>query len=407
MAQFVGEISSFDALAGRVAARSNLPAMEPGGIQSHRNVEGICDDPGVLHRFNSIAASIKEDADMKGVLVSLQLVPDLVVCMSYPLINTEDFEEGIVMDNRPAIGLDLTAIPSAAIFSESLLLSTSIFIVGPVTLAECLNERNCDVSVEKAFIAALPIKSANHTIMVNNRRYKGWGSIEAKINWKALIEKSDIYERFASVGKGFRLTRTDVINESTSEVVVLAETQDFDDSRYVQVSITLDTVDDLWQMTVAYEQASEQWMPYAIASAVLLAFFFAALVFNIMMQKQKFLMMQKRYLEDLAQPQKFRLRMFLDVHENVEPTAEMESQILSKKPIADFFPQCTVLMADIAGFTSWSSEREPSQVFQLLQTVFFHFDKVWKSDIERKQLESKGFFPHLFIVCRFAGNETS
>ncbi len=387
LAQFVGEISSFEALAGRVAARSNLPAMEPGGIQSHRNVDGICDDPSVLDRFNGIAASIKEAADMKGVLVSLQLVPDQVVCMSYPLINTEDFEEGIVMDNRPAIGLDLTAIHSTAIFSESLLLSTSVFIGGPVTLAECLNERNCDVSVEKAFIAALPIKSTNHTILVNNQRYKGWGSVEAKINWKALIERSDIYERFASDGKGFRLTRVDAIDENTSEVVVLAETKDFDNSKYIHVSITLDTVDDWWLMTVAYEQTSEHWMPYAIASTVLLAFFFAALVFNIMMQKQKFLMMQKRYLEDLAQPQKLRLRMFLDVHENAEPTAEMESQILSKKPIADFFPQCTVLMADIAGFTSWSSEREPSQVFQLLQTVFFHFDKVRKRLPRTKAIE--------------------
>ena len=94
-------------------------------------------------------------------------------------------------------------------------------------------------------------------------------------------------------------------------------------------------------------------------------------------------MMQKRYMEDLAQPQKLRLRMFLDVQDNAEPTPEMEAYILSKKPIADFFPQCTVLMADIAGFTSWSSEREPSQVFQLLQTVFFHFDKVrcqWQLD---------------------------
>ncbi len=387
LAQFVGEINSFDALAGRVAARPNHPAMEPGGLQSHRDVDGICDDPVVLDRFNGIAASIKEAADMKGVLVSLQLVPDQVVCMSYPLINTEDFEEGIVMDNRPAIGLDLTAIPSTSIFSESVLLSTGVYISGPITLAECSN--GCNVSVEKAFIAALPIKSKNHTIQVNNQSYDGWGSVEAKINWKALIERSLIYERFESDGKGFRLTRIDKIDEDVSEVVVLAETKDFDSSRYIRVSITLDTVDDLWQMTVAYEQTSKQWMPYAIASTVLLAFFFAVLVFNVMIQKQKFLMMQKRYMEDLAQPQKVRLRMFLDVQESAEPTAEMESQILNKKPIADFFPQCTVLMADIAGFTGWSSEREPSQVFQLLQTVFFHFDKVKMGTAKKADVNSK------------------
>jgi hypothetical protein len=162
----------------------------------------------------------------------------------------------------------------------------------------------------------------------------------------------------------------------TTEEVVLAKTADFDSPYYVKVSTTLDTVDDTWRMIIAYENASSDWLPYGIASTVLVSSFFAALVFMVLLQKQKFVIMQKRYMEDLAQPQKLRLRMFLDVHENAEVTPEMEAQILHKKPIADFFPQCTVCMADIAGFTSWSSEREPSQVFQLLQTVFFHFDKV-------------------------------
>jgi hypothetical protein len=44
------------------------------------------------------------------------------------------------------------------------------------------------------------------------------------------------------------------------------------------------------------------------------------------------------------------------------------------KPIADLFPQTTVLFADIAGFTAWSSSREPCQVFTLLETVYHAFD---------------------------------
>eukprot|EP00980_Cylindrotheca_fusiformis_P000463 scaffold115_cov123-Cylindrotheca_fusiformis.AAC.3 len=46
------------------------------------------------------------------------------------------------------------------------------------------------------------------------------------------------------------------------------------------------------------------------------------------------------------------------------------------KPIADLFPQATVMFADISGFTAWSSEREPAQVFQLLETVYHNFDKI-------------------------------
>jgi hypothetical protein len=47
-------------------------------------------------------------------------------------------------------------------------------------------------------------------------------------------------------------------------------------------------------------------------------------------------------------------------------------------PIADLFPHSTVFFADIAGFTSWSSCREPAQVFVLLQTIYQAFDLIAK-----------------------------
>lgn len=36
------------------------------------------------------------------------------------------------------------------------------------------------------------------------------------------------------------------------------------------------------------------------------------------------------------------------------------------------------MFADIAGFTAWSSEREPSQVFKLLETLYHEFDTIAK-----------------------------
>ena len=45
-------------------------------------------------------------------------------------------------------------------------------------------------------------------------------------------------------------------------------------------------------------------------------------------------------------------------------------------PIADLYPETTVLFADIAGFTAWSSVREPSQVFTLLETLYRAFDEI-------------------------------
>lgn len=44
--------------------------------------------------------------------------------------------------------------------------------------------------------------------------------------------------------------------------------------------------------------------------------------------------------------------------------------------IATKFPDCTVFFADLAGFTKWSSTREPDQVFRLLEAMFKEFDSV-------------------------------
>mmetsp|Transcript_8004 Transcript_8004/g.20080 ORF Transcript_8004/g.20080 Transcript_8004/m.20080 type:complete len:1233 (+) Transcript_8004:204-3902(+) len=46
------------------------------------------------------------------------------------------------------------------------------------------------------------------------------------------------------------------------------------------------------------------------------------------------------------------------------------------KPIADLFPECTVFFADISRFTAWSSVRDPTQVFTLLETVYNAFDQI-------------------------------
>ena len=50
--------------------------------------------------------------------------------------------------------------------------------------------------------------------------------------------------------------------------------------------------------------------------------------------------------------------------------------ILPGKPLAELFPEATIMFADIAGFTAWSSVRDPSQVFTLLETLYRAFDTV-------------------------------
>jgi len=45
-------------------------------------------------------------------------------------------------------------------------------------------------------------------------------------------------------------------------------------------------------------------------------------------------------------------------------------------PIASFFANTTVMFGDIAGFTAWSSSRQPSEVFTLLETLYGKIDSI-------------------------------
>ncbi|GAX14200.1 hypothetical protein FisN_20Hh177 [Fistulifera solaris] len=79
---------------------------------------------------------------------------------------------------------------------------------------------------------------------------------------------------------------------------------------------------------------------------------------------------------------KSRLKTFLsgndddDLDDDVD---EDDKYMYKTKPIADLFPETTVLFADLAGFTAWSSMREPTQVFILLETIYKAMDDIAKA----------------------------
>jgi Adenylate and Guanylate cyclase catalytic domain len=51
-------------------------------------------------------------------------------------------------------------------------------------------------------------------------------------------------------------------------------------------------------------------------------------------------------------------------------------EIFGSAALAELYPSVTVIFADIVGFTAWSSAREPSQVFALLEHIYNAFDKL-------------------------------
>eukprot|EP00980_Cylindrotheca_fusiformis_P021530 scaffold8370_cov105-Cylindrotheca_fusiformis.AAC.3 len=84
-----------------------------------------------------------------------------------------------------------------------------------------------------------------------------------------------------------------------------------------------------------------------------------------------------------------------------------------RAPLADLFPETTIVFADIAGFTAWASAREPTQVFILLETIYGGFDKhayrhgVFKVETVGDCYVAVAGLPepdkdHALAVCRFA-----
>ncbi|CAJ1960714.1 unnamed protein product [Cylindrotheca closterium] len=85
---------------------------------------------------------------------------------------------------------------------------------------------------------------------------------------------------------------------------------------------------------------------------------------------------RKQMKEDLIKASRYQLKHFM---KSSSPSGQGDSlEGFGSKPIADLFLNATVIFADIAGFTAWSSVREPAQVFTLLETVYRAFDTIAK-----------------------------
>lgn len=87
-------------------------------------------------------------------------------------------------------------------------------------------------------------------------------------------------------------------------------------------------------------------------------------------QVREQLLEESKEKERIMEQNKNRLHKFL--------AEEGNNSVAPSRPIAELFPQCTVMFADLAGFTAWSSTRDPPQVFILLQHLYHGFDQIAK-----------------------------
>jgi sensor domain CHASE-containing protein len=79
--------------------------------------------------------------------------------------------------------------PTRSSIAKETVRSEEVVVAGPLTLKQC---PDCYPTVQRAFIARLPIKMEGFEIVVDGKIYERWGFAVALINWDALIERSDI-----------------------------------------------------------------------------------------------------------------------------------------------------------------------------------------------------------------------
>mmetsp|Transcript_117760 Transcript_117760/g.175888 ORF Transcript_117760/g.175888 Transcript_117760/m.175888 type:complete len:1128 (+) Transcript_117760:68-3451(+) len=85
---------------------------------------------------------------------------------------------------------------------------------------------------------------------------------------------------------------------------------------------------------------------------------------------------QKRMLDELDEDDDTEAYLSKKAANPSRPVSMKGGAPFDTKPIADFFPDTTIMFADLVGFTAWSSTREPAQVFSLLETLFSKFDSI-------------------------------
>lgn len=218
MSQFAQNLDILKDLPFQIGNRGEEGARPPvNGDRSvsHRNVTGICDDRIVNDTFINIASNIKKDAGLEGILVNIQLAPSAVVCLAYPQFNTEDFEDGIFLDNSGAIGHDLLNDPNRAFIAQATIPAyPDVVIAGPLTLLQ-----NGSPAVREALIARLAIYMDGYSITLpDGVTYPCYGFAVVLLNWEKLKKASGMETLAQEQGLEFNLTRTDKKIDANGDV---------------------------------------------------------------------------------------------------------------------------------------------------------------------------------------------
>lgn len=328
-----------------------------GETLNYRNVSGICDRQTLQEEFRRIVESTNKHSDMEGIIVNYRLAPNCVFCLSEPVVNFEDFEEGS-FDTTLHIGKDTLHTPGT--FWHNTLLNTfqspdDIDVFGPINVTQ--NGINI---MPELYCAHLAVDLPGYNLTIDGKTHHSWGFVMSYIHWSRLKERSGIYKRFEDRGLQFHLTRTDLVNdpetgESYEKLITIAKSAEADllnDSNSMTVNVT--TANGVWTNRVG-DPAGYMFPGHALIKAfiILTSFAIATMLAMILIER-----IQHKNLLYKIMPQ------------------SAIQKLQRGQTVVEHYKIVTIFFSDIVSFTSMAGDMSPLQVMNMLNDLYIAFDKL-------------------------------
>ncbi|KAG7341727.1 adenylate/guanylate cyclase with integral membrane sensor [Nitzschia inconspicua] len=183
------------------------------------------------------------------------------------------------------------------------------------------------------------------------------------------------------------------LEEDDRDEIIEVEGLIFQDNRFISVTrvvlvaagIAATVGMTMWYQEIQTDaglesQGSSLYIVILPISFCVLLIIFAVYDWMIARRNRKLIVDAAKTSEVVTFPGKFRDKVLDQTrvvrggqNDDTDVTERSENQAL-----AELFPDVTVFMADISGFTAWASVREPHEIFTFLEQVFGIFDKAAK-----------------------------
>jgi hypothetical protein len=250
-----------------------------------RNVTGICDDEELQSKFRSIVEPINADNDLDGLVVGYRLFPNNVACLNEPSgESTKHFKADAMPQGEMNGSADMTwgfdaghsDNPFWQMVTDEIFIKRQLSVFGPFTFPP-LKEAFCGhLAIFSEFDPDNPF---GNLLNVHGSEVQAWGFIMNFFDWGKLLDKSDIYERFASVGLEFELYRVSGPVMEGVDRAILANSKSSDQlTPDNSIVVETESLHGTWANRVGYVDGWEpSWYPVSVAIVVIMSLVLALL----------------------------------------------------------------------------------------------------------------------------------